>query len=242
MPDQPGVGAPPPPPPAPEQPRWGVTDAVVGFVFAFVLSIVLGAVWVGVTGDDRITLGLTVVTLIGQWTGLVGAVVLVSRRKGTGSLRTDFGLQIERRDIGRGIAAGVLCQLAMIPLLYLPIELLGYDLDVSEKARETTDLGRGAGLFLLAACIVIGAPIVEELFFRGLFQRAVVARHGPRWGIAASAVLFGITHFQPVQLLGLVAFGVVLAVLTERAGRLGPALVAHIAFNATSVAALVATR
>ena len=239
---EPVVGEPSSSPPAPEPPRWGVADAAAGFAVAFVVSILVGSVWVAVTGDDDVTLGLTVVTLLGQWTGLVGAVVLVSRRKGTGNLRSDFGLRVERRDIGLGLAAGVLSQLVLIPLLYLPLDLLGADLDVSEKARETTDLGRGPGLALLALCIVVGAPLVEELFFRGLLQRAVDRRYGPAWAVGVSAVAFGVTHFQPVQLLGLTAFGVVLAVLTQRAGRLGPALVAHIAFNATSVAALVATR
>lgn len=242
MTDRPVVGDPPPPPPAPDQPRWGVGDAAVGFVVAFVLSVMAASIWVLATGDDDVTLGVTLVALLGQWTGLVGAVLLATRRKGSGDLRADFGLQVERRDLGVGLLAGVLCQLVLIPLLYLPLDLLGADLDVSEKARETTDLGRGAGLALLALFIVVGAPLVEELFFRGLLQRAVDRRFGPRWAVAVSSVAFGITHFQPVQLLGLVAFGVVLAVLAQRAGRLGPALVAHVAFNATSVAALVATR
>ena len=237
------AGEPPPwPSPAPDRPRWSIADAAAGFVVALVISVVAANIWVLATGERDVTLGLTIVTLIAQWTGLIGAVVLASRRKGSGDVAADFGLRVEGRDIGPGIVAGVVSQLVLIPLLYLPFDLLGADLDVSEKARETTDLGRGAGLAVLALFIVVGAPLVEELFFRGLLQRAVDRTHGPRWAIAVSAVAFGITHFQPVQLLGLVAFGVVLAVLAQRAGRLGPALVAHVAFNATSVIALVATR
>ena len=230
-------------PPTPDRTaRWGIADAAAGFVVALVISVVVANVWVGATGERDVTLGLTVVTLLAQWTGLVGAVLLASRRKGTGDLDADFGLRVEGRDLGPGIVAGVLSQLVLIPLLYLPFDLLGADLDVSEKARETTDLGQGSGLFVLAIFIVIGAPVVEELFFRGLLQRAVDRRYGARWAVGVSSVAFGITHFQPVQLLGLVAFGMVLAVLAQRAGRLGPALIAHVAFNATSVAALVATR
>ena len=217
-------------------------DAVRGFLVAVVLSVVVGSVWLAASGDDEVTLGLTVVTLVAQWTGLVGAVVLASRRKGSGDLGEDFGFRIERGDIGPGIVAGLASQLLLIPLLYLPLHLLGADLDVSEKAREVTGLGTGGGLVLLAACIVVGAPIAEELFFRGLLLRSVHRRHGPRWAVAVSSVAFGITHFQPVQLLGLIAFGVVLAILTQRSGRLGPALVAHMVFNATTVGLLVATR
>lgn len=226
----------------PEAPRWGLGDAVSGFLAGIFLSVLCISIWVAVSGSDRTTLGLFTVGIAGNWLGLGGAVALASRRKGTGSLAADFGLRIEARDIAPGLAAGVLSQLVLIPLLYVPVHLLVPDVDVSEKAKEVTDLAKGGGIALIALCIVIGAPVVEELFFRGLLQRSAARRLGPRWAIAVSAVTFGLAHFQPVQLLGLVAFGVVLGVLVQRAGRLGPSLVAHMAFNATTVIVLVATR
>ena len=224
-----------------EQPRWGLGDAAGGFLAGLFFSLVCISVWVGVSGSDEMTLGLFTAGIAGNWLGLGGAVALASRRKGSGSLAEDFGFRIEARDIAPGLAAGVLSQLVLLPLLYLPVHLF-WDVDVSEKAKEVTDLANGGGIALIAACIVIGAPLVEELFFRGLLQRSVARRLGPRWAVAISAVAFGFVHFQPVQLLGLVAFGVVLSILAQRAGRLGPSLVAHMAFNATTVVVLIATR
>lgn len=243
MTDQPVVGEPAPsgasvPPARP----WGLGDAAAGFFAALFLSTLLATVYVGVTGEDDLTLGRTIVGLAGYWTALVGCVVLASRRKGSGRLAADFGLRVERRDVWPGVLAGVLSQLVLLPLLYLPLDLLGFDLDVSEEARSILDRATGPGLVVLSFCVVIGAPLAEELFFRGLLQRAAQRRFGPQGAVAFSAVVFGVTHFQPVQLLGLIAFGVVLGVLAQRAGRLGPALVAHIAFNATTVVWLVATR
>lgn len=241
MTDPPVVGDPPEVPVRPA-PGWGVGHAAAGFVAAFFLSLVAGSVWAVASGDQEVTLGLTVAALVGQWTGLVGSAVLVSRRKGTGNLVADLGFRVERADVVRGLVVGVASQLVLIPLLYLPFTFFDVDVDVSQEAREVTGLADGSGIALLGLAIVVGAPLAEELFFRGLLQRAVTGRHGPRWGIAVSSVVFGLTHFQPVQLLGLVAFGVVLGVLAERAGRLGPAIVAHMAFNATTVVLLVATR
>lgn len=243
MTDPPVVGEPGrPPAPGPVRARWGLGDAAAGFLAGFFLSVVCGSLWVAATGNDKVTLGLTTVTLLGQWAGMGGAVAVACTRKGSGSLTADFGLRIEARDVAPGLAAGVLSQLVLVPLLYLPLHLLGFRMDVSEKARGVTDLGRGAGIALLAALIVIGAPFAEELFFRGLLLRSVARRLGPRWALVISAVVFGGAHFQPVQLLGLTAFGGVLGVLAQRAGRLGPSLVAHMAFNATTVIVLLATR
>lgn len=243
MTDRPVVGEPAPAgPPVPPVPRWGLGDAAAGFFAALFLSALVATVYVGVTGENDLTLGRTIVGLVGYWTALVGSVVLASRRKGSGSVAADFGLRVERRDIGPGVVAGGLSQLVLLPLLYLPLDLLGFDLDVSEEARSILDRATGPGLALLAVFVVIGAPVAEELFFRGLLQRAAHRRFGPQWAVAFSAVVFGVTHFQPVQLLGLIAFGVVLGVLAQRAGRLGPALVAHVVFNATTVGLLVATR
>jgi len=226
----------------PEEPRWGLGDAVAGFLAGLFLSVVGVSIWVAVSGSAMTTLGLFTAGIAGNWLGLGGAVALASRRKGSGSLAGDFGLRIEARDIVPGLAAGVLSQLVLIPVLYVPVHLLFPHVDVAEKAKEVTDLAKGGGIALISVCIVLGAPLVEELFFRGLLQRSAARRLGPRAAIALSAVTFGLAHFQPVQLLGLVAFGVVLGVLAQRSGRLGPSIVAHMAFNATTVLVLIATR
>lgn len=227
--------------PAPQEhpPRWAVRDVALGFLAAVFNVAVAQAVWVGVTGEDEVSLGLTVVSFLAYWPVLVGTAVLASRRRGTGSLSDDLGLRVERIDVLPGILAGLGSQFLLLPLLYLPFELLNRDLDVSEKAEETLGLASGGALLLLAVLVVVVAPVVEELFFRGLLQRTLAQWVPPLASVGISALVFGITHFQPVQLLGLVAFGCVLGVLAQRAGRLGPSLIAHMSFNAASVVVIV---
>ena len=55
------------------------------------------------------------------------------------------------------------------------------------------------------------------------------------WAVVATAVVFGATHFQPLQLLALAGAGAVFALLAVRFDRLGPAIIAHMAFNAVTV-------
>lgn len=213
-------------------------EAVAGLVVATLLAAVAVAAWVGVQGDERRSLGLTVAGLVGLWAGFVGAPVLAARRKGSGSVVADFGLRVRRADLLVGIVAGVASQLVLVRLLYLPFKYLapGFYDRVGEEADEVLDVTARGGRILLVVLLVAAVPLVEELFFRGLVQGALLKRLGrPAPAVALGAVVFGVTHYEPVSLLGLVAFGVVLGTLAHRAGRLGPALVAHAAFNAVAV-------
>ncbi len=212
---------------------------VIGFIAAVLNVAVAQAVWVGVTGEDEVSLGLTIVSFLAYWPVLVGTSVLASRRRGTGHLSDDLGLRVERHDVLPGILAGFGSQFLLLPLLYLPFELLNSDLDVSEKAEETLGVASGGSLLLLAVLVIGVAPVVEELFFRGLLQRTLAQWVPPLGAVALSALVFGVTHFQPIQLLGLIAFGWVLGILAQRYGRLGPSLIAHMSFNAASVLVIV---
>lgn len=206
---------------------------------ATLLASVTLAVWEDIQGDDRRTLGFVVAGLVGLWVGFVGAPVVAARLKGSGSVVTDFGLRVLPLDIPLGLVVGVASQLVLVRLLYLPFKWLapGFYERVGEETDEVLDVTAAGGRVVLVVLLVLAVPVVEELFFRGLVQGALLKRLGrPAPAVAIGAVVFGVTHYEPVALLGLVAFGVVLGVLVVRAGRLGPALVAHAAFNAVAVA------
>src|SRR5207248_894152 len=93
-----------------------------------------------------------------------------------------------------------------------------------------SEVGLWAGL--------LGVPIVEELFFRGLVLRSLLRRWGPTASVIGSAVVFGVVHLELLQLPALVVLGLVLGVLVVRTGRLGPSIWAHGAFNAVTVVSL----
>ncbi|MGA2521674.1 MAG: CPBP family intramembrane glutamic endopeptidase, partial [Acidimicrobiales bacterium] len=58
---------------------------------------------------------------------------------------------------------------------------------------------------------------------------------GPVLAVVSDGVVFGLAHFEPLELLGLAAFGVVLAVMALRLGRLGPCIFAHATFNLIAI-------
>ncbi len=88
--------------------------------------------------------------------------------------------------------------------------------------------------------------MVEELFFRGLLLRALQRRVGTVGAVVLSSVLFGLAHPQPLEaaalalvMISLAALAVVLATLVVKTGRLGPAILAHAAFNAWTAVQLL---
>jgi uncharacterized protein len=177
------------------------------------------------------------------WLGLLGAPVLAARTKGNGVVE-DFGLRFRPIDVPVGLVIGIVSQLVLVPIVSLPwIALLGKDLDdLDDSAQALADKATDPlGVALLVVIVVLGAPVVEELFFRGLLQRSLLRRVAPVLAVGISALVFGVTHFQLLQFPALVAFGAILGFLALRTGRLGPSIVAHMAFNAVTVIALVLT-
>jgi membrane protease YdiL (CAAX protease family) len=223
--------------------RLGI--AAVGYVVAFVTSNVAALAFVAATHGDiaKTTLGLVIFGLLGLWVGLFGTVLYVVGRSPTGSLSREMGLRAQWIDVPVGVVVGVASQLGLIELIYLPLRSHPSLHDkVTKPAKDLTDLAHGPAFVVLAVLITVGSPIVEELFFRGLVQGALADRFRPAVAIGLSALAFGLAHQELLQLPGLFAFGVVLGLLYWRTGRLGPGLVAHAAFNFTTVVALALAR
>ena len=219
-------------------------DAAIGILASLVLSqigVVLAFAIGGYKTADDLPLWLIGILEIPLWVGLLGAVFVASTRKGSGSLRADFGLAMRPRDVPIGLTAGFFGQVAII-LIVTPIyKLLGVDADkVGETAEKLADRAvHGVDVVVLVLIVAIGAPVVEELFYRGLLLRSIEKRWGAAASVIGTSALFAAIHFQWYDLLPLALAGLLFSVLAFRSGRLGPAIWAHIAFNLTAVVALL---
>jgi membrane protease YdiL (CAAX protease family) len=225
-------------------PRWGLGDAALGLLVGWVATAVVIGLWAGAggtTGSDP-SLGALAAGEAALWLGLLGAPVVASRRKGAGDLAQDFGFSFRWTDAFTGLPIGVVCQLLLVPLIYLPLQQFVSTHDLEAPVRRVTDTAHGAGFLALAVVVVVGAPVVEELFFRGLVLRSLQRRFGDVWAIVGSAVLFGVAHFELLQLPALVSLGVVLGVMAVYNKRLGPSIFAHAGFNLVTMVALALQR
>ena len=140
-----------------------------------------------------------------------------------------------------GLAIGVASQLVLVPLIYWPIFWLIGDQDVSAAARELTDRATDPfGVVLLFLIVGIGAPIAEEIFFRGLHP--AVARAPVRaawWPWSCTAAFFARHPLRAAAVPGAVRLrpGARLAGPRAPAGS-GTSIWAHLGFNLVAAATL----
>ena len=83
----------------------------------------------------------------------------------------------------------------------------------------------------LLIAIVILAPLMEELLFRGYIFGDLEERLGRNPAILMTAVLFAIFHLDPFTVIPIFMMGLILGWVRARSGSLLPSLLAHSANN-----------
>lgn len=92
------------------------------------------------------------------------------------------------------------------------------------------------GIFVLAC---VAAPVIEEIFFRGVLFTGIRQRWGSLPAIVLSSIIFAILHPQvPLGFLPLTMLGIVFAVLREVRGSIVPGMVAHGVNNLVAMLAI----
>lgn len=215
--------------------HWGIPDALLVWVGAGAIGVF--ASLPVATAADIDPLYIFGVLLPIQQLASLGALVVVSKAKGQGSLRADFGLEVraaDARSVWFGPAMQGLLWLALLPLVLISGEVENQRL-VEELKRS--DNVATVALFVLGAVVL--APIVEETLYRGLLLRALLRRVSPGAAVLISSLIFAAVHWlgDPNALRSLpalAALGVVLALRAMRTNSLSAPILIHAGFNLTT--------
>jgi hypothetical protein len=123
--------------------------------------------------------------------GIPFFVVNEIRKKNTGE--NSFNLTIENRRIIPFLMAGT------IALLFGIISPLGSLIPMPESIKKAfLDFGSQTGIFAFFL-MVVAAPILEELIFRGIVLEGLLKQYNPVKAILVSSLLFGLVHLNPWQ-------------------------------------------
>ncbi len=208
------------------------------WLVAQIVASIIIAVLHGPDSSVDPTFSVTVIALLGAWTTYLVATWMTSQRAGSASMVADYGVRFRWVDLF-GLGVGALGNLVLIRLVYLPLEAIWpgtfNDDRLNENARELVDRASGSSAVLLVLVVVVGAPVVEELFYRGLLQRSLASRFNDGAVLVSVALVFAVAHFRPIEIPGLFVIGLVFGFAALRSGRLGPAIMIHAGFNATGL-------
>ena len=84
--------------------------------------------------------------------------------------------------------------------------------------------------------LAVLAPMLEEVLFRGAIQGCLMRFYGRPWpAIITAALVFGIIHWNPVQIVYASLFGIVLGWIYYRTGSLLYVIVGHVLNNTFAV-------
>ena len=217
-------------------PRWGFGDVFVTLVGSIVLGSAAAAVLLSLekSGLDSpaakawfLDVGLVV-----PWLCLAGWPLYASVHKGNGPVR-DYGLRLTWRSFGTGVACGVgaLLTASWTYQIQFKITHHAFDSAVGGVANDVANGSRGA-LVVLALCTAFGAPVVEELAFRGLTYGSLRKMGQPVvWSVVWTTVLFALFHFEPVRIPVLLVLGAWLGVARAATGSTAASMVAHATVN-----------
>ena len=228
-----------------QHPWAAVAVAAVGALLVAAVILWLPSVHAALVGWPAVVVAIVDLALLSA--PLLGAVIVAVRVSGD-RFAAAVGLRgYSWIDLVAGLGIGLVAR-ALVELV-APTYRGGLGASLSGGGPDAM----AATIVTLAGAVLV-TPLIEELFFRGLLQRALGdALAGAGWLVAGAVAVLVTTAiftglhalaagpFVPVGLLlGTVAVGLGCGVLTLLTGRLAGALIAHVAFNAIGVALLVA--
>lgn len=217
-------------------PAWTAPVAlVVGLIGAFVggIVVVVAAEVAGVdTGDDTppgVLLGATAM----QDVSLIAAAIVFARITGP-VFASHFGLR--PAPFWRAAGAMVATYVVFALLAAIWTSLVGSP----DEEPLLDELGVDESTVLLVLGIVtvcVAAPLVEEVFFRGFFYRALRNWARPAGAAVLTGVVFGAMHAasSPVEhLVPLALLGALFCVLYQVTGSLYPCILLHAINNSVA--------
>jgi membrane protease YdiL (CAAX protease family) len=220
-------------------PRRWITNALVTLLLVQLVAIPIVIPFVA-AGEDIPIAAAALAQLVG-WAMMMGVVARCVKRYPLTGTRRDVAVTSWKWSyLGYGVVAAISGLIVSVVLSNLiPIRQKQGAEDIGQQIRDSS--AGTVGLVIFAIVVAIGAPIVEELFFRGLLQTAFTARYGPWIGIASSSVIFGAIHFEPLNVIVLSALGAVFGFVRYRTGSIWPSMIAHAINNTLAVIAILST-
>ncbi|HIA99263.1 MAG TPA: CPBP family intramembrane metalloprotease [Gemmatimonadetes bacterium] len=204
---------------------WGILGIMIATT-----AILVPLLWFFGPDPSGMSFGaqILIATLLG--TGIPCWIVYLIRKKKTNI--GSFNLTIENRRI-----------IPLIVLVAIPlnlgiagplVELVPMTDFFREMIREMVlEMASDQGLLMFIA-LVIAAPILEELIFRGIMLDGLLRIYSPTKAVIVSSLLFGLIHLNPAQFVGGALVGGFMGWVYVHTRSVLATILIHAAFNLTA--------
>jgi hypothetical protein len=235
--------APWPPPSVEHQHKRSLLSILFLWIGCYLTAVVVSVAVMSISGTssndatDSPTTWVLTLSALGLWLPFVFMLRWVARRADT-DFRQYFGMRFAKTD-WLGIPFGIFCQVVLMNVVNWPLNKWFPNTfnpqRIETRARDMVDAAHGAWFIVLFLIVVVGAPLVEELVYRGFIQGGLQTQLGSTWALIIAAAWFTVVHLEPIEFPGLFAFAIVLGLCYKRTRRIGLSVVTHLAFNATGL-------
>lgn len=199
----------------------------------------------------RATDGGGLALIVGEMAFFVPVAIVVTllamgrnkgRKLGTKSIRLNHVLLMVAALVPIAMISGALHQFATSIL-----DLLLQDTDLAQLLKEMDvnnamrDLGKDTSIWILLLLIALAPAISEELVFRGVIGRGLIARHGMVVGVLITSVLFAMVHMSPAHVVAVFPIGLFMHYLYITTRSFWAPVLFHFLNNAMSVVLMKVT-
>jgi membrane protease YdiL (CAAX protease family) len=209
----------------PTDQRLAVPEALLAFTIALLSLLAVSPMMFRAFGLPAMAINQTLF--------IAGPVLLIAAVRG-GSVRGALGMVGMTWPGWRRTAGGLLVGSSfwyLNLLLIAPIAREYLDGVELERTIDQTILGGGTPLPIVLLTVALFPAICEELLMRGALARSLVPTMGRASAAVLSALLFGLMHLHPAQMLTTFSFGLVLGAATVTTGSAIPAVLMHLCNN-----------
>lgn len=223
---------------------WSLLEAAAVLAVLLVTMVgkdaVLNSDVVRAVGPDGVVLA-RVAMLVVFYALQVATLLFLARRRGGGMLAAyslgKLDTSLPSKLTSAGLVAVLLVGTRVAGWIYgLMVRALGWNPPVKTDSTLSGLFGPGSvGLLLSLVLVVIVAPVIEEMVFRGVLLRAFDARWGMWPAVLAQAVLFGAYHFNAWLFVPTMMLGVAAGWLALERESLWPAISLHVLYNLVAV-------
>jgi len=192
---------------------WAIGYLPVQVLAAIAISLLLAAVHGLTSGVDQIPPFLRDLP-VKQQVSLLGGVQLICVLVAIGLVVIRLG-KSSRRRLALVPIPPLHCLLILVfvvPLAMLSGQMHGWGMSIWEQfgpdAAWLEQLSESTSLPVLIMIIAVAPALAEELVFRGVIGRGLVARWGLPAGVLLTSVLFAAVHVHPVHAMALLPLSI----------------------------------